>query len=80
MGTGDQDGFMNDEEIILTEEEIQYARDHHIDIRGNFRRRVLRLRMKMQAEQRDLPRSEPDPTAEMRERLALFQVKAARRD
>jgi hypothetical protein len=69
---------MSDEEIILTEEEIQYAQQHGIDIRGNFQRRVLRVHMKMRAEQRDLPR--PDPTAEIRERLAGYQVRAARRE
>ena len=71
---------MSDEEIVLTEEEIEYVKRHSIDIRGNFRRRVLRLHMNMRAEPREVHGDEPDPTAEIRERLALLQVKAARQE
>jgi hypothetical protein len=71
---------MDGDEITLTEEEIHYARDHHIDIRGNFRRRVLRLHMNMRAEPREVHGDEPDPTTGMKERLALLQVRLTRRD
>ncbi len=69
---------MGDEECLLPEEEIRYAHDYHIIIRGNFQRRVLRLHMKMRPEQRDLPCPEPDPTADRRERLAVYQVPRVR--